>query len=582
MLVQTTKSTKSSEVVLFPQQPALRLIYDTAPIGLACLSLDCRYLQINQRLTEICGISVEDHLGRSVRECVPALADSVEAIVRSIMETGEPVVGIEVAGQRADQVEDRYWVTYWHPLHAPSGEIVAVNVAAEEITERKRAEGRLRVQHTVAQILAEAATIEEVTPRILRAIGECLGWDVGALWRVDREADALRCVELWHKASIEVPEFERVSRQFTFVRGVGLPGRVWSSLEPEYIPDVVPDENFPRGPSAQSEGIHAAFGFPILLGRDVLGVIEFFSREIRQPDQDLLNMLATIGSQIGQFIERKRAEREVRDARDAAETALRRLRETQDSLIEAEKLAALGRMVAGIAHEVNSPVGISLTVATSLQQKAAEFAAEAARGDLKRSSLNAFLDLVQVATAQLVNNLGRSAERIQSFKQAALDQGQAHRRDFDASELTEQVLSHLTRELKQHAIALNLHCEPGLVMDSYPGPFGQVLTHLVVNAMTHAFPDGLDGTIDIGITAAGPDRVELRVADNGCGMAPEIKRLAFDPFFTTRRHYGATGLGLHNVYNIVSEQLGGTLSLESEPGSGTTIQLILPRSAGPR
>src|SRR5262249_31790682 len=202
-----------------------------------------------------------DHLGRSVRECVPALADSVEAIVRSIVETGEPVTGIEVAGQRAAQVESRYWVTYWHPLRRPDGEIVAVNVAAEEITERKRAEGRLRVQNTVAQILAEAATIEEATPRILRAIGECLGWDVGALWRVDREAEALRCVELWHKASIEVPEFERVSREFTLVRGLGLPGRVWSSLEPEYIPDVVPDENFPRAPSARREGIHAAFGF---------------------------------------------------------------------------------------------------------------------------------------------------------------------------------------------------------------------------------------------------------------------------------------------------------------------------------
>src|SRR6185436_7261066 len=115
-----------------------------------------------------------------------------------------------------------------------------------------------------------------------------------------------------HEASIKVSEFERVSREFTFVPGLGLPGRVWASLQPEYIPDVVPDENFPRAPSAQSEGIHAAFGFPILLGREVLGVIEFFSREIRQPDQDLLNMLATIGSQIGQFIERKRAEEELR------------------------------------------------------------------------------------------------------------------------------------------------------------------------------------------------------------------------------------------------------------------------------
>jgi signal transduction histidine kinase len=279
-----------------------------------------------------------------------------------------------------------------------------------------------------------------------------------------------------------------------------------------------------------------------------------------------------------EITERKRAERQVRDARDAAETALRQLRETQDSLIEAEKLAALGRMVAGIAHEVNSPVGISLTVASKLQQKAAQFAAEAASGRLKRSSLNAFLDLVQDATAQLVNNLGRSAERIQSFKQVALDQSQSDRRSFDASALTEQVLSHLTRDLKDHSIALKLDCEPGLVIDSYPGPFGQVLMHLVVNALTHAFPDGLDGTIDVRISAAGPDHVELSVADNGCGMAPEIKRLAFDPFFTTRRLYGATGLGLHTVYNIVADQLGGRLNLESEPGAGTRVQLTLPRA----
>ena len=405
------KSSQPSEVVLFPQQPALQLIYDTAPIGLACLSPDCRYLQINQRLTEICGISVEDHLGRFVRECVPALADSVEAIVRSIMETGEPVIGVEVAGQRADRVEERYWMTYWHPLRAPNGEIVAVNVAAEEITERKR------------------------------------------------------------------------------------------------------------------------------------------------------------------------ADQQIRDARDAAETALRRLRETQDSLIEAEKLAALGRMVAGVAHEVNSPVGISLTVASTLQQKAAEFAAEAARGDLRRSSLNAFLDLVQDATAQLVNNLKRSAERIQSFKQAALDQSQSHRRSFDAGELTEQILSHFTRELSGRAVGLNLRCEPGLVMDSYPGPFGQALTHLVVNAISHAFPDGRSGTIDVRVRATDADNVEVLVADDGCGMAPEVKRLAFDPFFTTRRQYGATGLGLHVVYNIVAERLGGRLNLDSEPGRGTTVQLVLPRDA---
>ena len=197
-----------------------------------------------------------------------------------------------------------------------------------DLTERKRDEERLRVQHMVAQILAEAVTIEQATPRILRAMGECLGWDLGALWRVDREAEALRCVELWHGASIEVSEFERASREYTFAPGLGLPGRVWSSHEPEYVPDVVLDENFPRGPIAEREELHAALGFPILLGGEVLGVIEFFSREIRQPDQELLNVLATIGSQIGQFIERRRAEE-----------ALQR---SEGYLAEAEKLTHTG------------------------------------------------------------------------------------------------------------------------------------------------------------------------------------------------------------------------------------------------
>src|SRR5215467_8417462 len=114
--------------MLFSTAPALQLIYDTAPIGLACLSPDCRYLQINQRLTEICGISVEGHLGRTVRECVPHLADSVEAIVRSITTTGEPVIGVEVIGQRPDQVDDRTWITYWHPHRGPHGDIIGINV----------------------------------------------------------------------------------------------------------------------------------------------------------------------------------------------------------------------------------------------------------------------------------------------------------------------------------------------------------------------------------------------------------------------------------------------------------------------
>ncbi len=388
---------KPSSVVLFPQQPALQLIYDTAPIGLACLSPDCRYLQINQRLTEICGISVEDHLGRSVRDCVPALAEAVEGIVGSIMQTGEPVIGIEVAGQRADQADERFWITYWHPLRSPSGEIVAVNVAAEEITERKRAEAALR--------------------------------------------------------------------------------------------------------------------------------------------------------------------------------------ETQNSLIEAEKLAALGRLVAGVAHEINNPVGTSLTVASALERKIAVIAAELARDNLKRSSLKEFLEISREASSQLVANLDHAAELIQSFKQVATDRSYSNRRVFDLGHLTEQLAMSLRSGLGKHNLILHVECPPDLTMDSYPGPYGQALTNLFLNAVAHAFPDGRGGTVDVEVKASGNDHVEILFSDDGCGMSLDVRRKAFDPFFTTRRDQGNTGLGLHIVHTIVTNCLGGRLHLDSEPGAGTRIQLVLPRVA---
>jgi signal transduction histidine kinase len=193
-----------------------------------------------------------------------------------------------------------------------------------------------------------------------------------------------------------------------------------------------------------------------------------------------------------------------------------------------------------------------------------------------------FLKLVSEASAQLVANLDRAAERVQSFKQVAADQTESYRRSFDAGELTGQVLSQFERQLRQRDIALSLRCEPGLVMDSYPGPFGQVLTNLAVNAMMHAFSDGETGTINVSLRAANDDHVELLFADDGCGMAPDVERRAFDPFFTTRRHDGASGLGLHIVHSIVVDRLGGQLRLESLPGAGTRFQLILPRIAPDR
>jgi two-component system, sensor histidine kinase and response regulator len=172
------------------------------------------------------------------------------------------------------------------------------------------AERRLKAEHVVARALVEASTFADAGPRILEAICKALDWEHGGLWEVDRQSDVLRCAEIWTPASVSFPEFTAISRTSTFPRGVGLPGRVWSSGEPAWIPDVVCDSNFPRASVAAREGLHGAFGFPVLLRGEVLNVLEFFSREIRAPDADLLSMLTSIGNQIGLFVDRRRAQEE--------------------------------------------------------------------------------------------------------------------------------------------------------------------------------------------------------------------------------------------------------------------------------
>jgi GAF domain-containing protein len=169
----------------------------------------------------------------------------------------------------------------------------------------------LTAEHVTARVLAEASSFADAAPKILQAICETLGWEHGALWSVDHEVDALRCTEIWNPPGRMFPGFDRMSREISFERGIGLPGRVWASGEPVWIPDVAQDTNFPRAKVAAREGLHAAFGFPVLLNGEVLGVLEFFSLEIRSPDEDLLSMLSNVGNQIGLFYARRRAQDEL-------------------------------------------------------------------------------------------------------------------------------------------------------------------------------------------------------------------------------------------------------------------------------
>src|SRR5947209_4298306 len=273
------------------------------------------------------------------------------------------------------------------------------------------------------------------------------------------------------------------------------------------------------------------------------------------------------------------AEEELRRSKQRTELAYMELRKTQDSLIEAEKLAALGGLVAGVAHEVNNPVGISLSVASSLARRCEVLADELARGDVKRSRLTEFIQGNREAAMQLVSNLQRAGELIQSFKQVAVDRSHTERRVFDLKELTEQVIASLRHGLNRSRVKLTFICEAGIAMDSYPGPYGQVVTNIVLNAVAHGFEAGQSGSVEIRAAAEDADQVAIVFSDNGRGMPAEVRRRAFEPFFTTRRGQGGTGLGLHIVHNIVTGRLGGRISVSSELDGGTTFRVLIPRVA---
>jgi signal transduction histidine kinase len=279
-------------------------------------------------------------------------------------------------------------------------------------------------------------------------------------------------------------------------------------------------------------------------------------------------------------IAKRKTEDELRCAKEKAESALLELNAAQQNLIDAERLAALGGLVAGVAHEVNNPLGISLTVASSFARRAEMFEAELRSSDgLRRSQLEEFVRTSRDAAQQLVANLHRAGELIQSFKQVAVDRSHAERRQFSLREATDQIIASLRPVLKRAPIAMTLDVPEGLVIDGYPGSYGQILTNLFLNAVNHAFGDGRSGTISIVAKPRGYDDVEIIFSDNGAGMTPDVQRQAFDPFFTTRRNEGGTGLGLHIVYNLVTQQLGGRMMLESRLGQGTTFRIIMPRVA---
>ena len=260
-------------------------------------------------------------------------------------------------------------------------------------------------------------------------------------------------------------------------------------------------------------------------------------------------------------------------------TALDDLRRTQEELLQSEKLSSMGRLVAGVAHELNTPIGNALTAATTIRDTAGEFAAALEGGNLKRSQLSGFVAHVNDGADLTVRSLTRAADLVASFKKVAIDQASERRREFDLAETVGEVLDTLRPSLKGQPWHIVVEVPPDIVMEGYPGPLDQVLINLIMNATLHAFEGRKAGTITVRAQVVDAETVALSCIDDGVGIPTQNIDRIFDPFYTTRLGRGGSGLGLTIVHRIVTRLLGGQVAVTSSPGGGTTFTVRMPRVA---
>jgi PAS domain S-box-containing protein len=419
-----------------------------------------------------------------------------------------------------------------------------------DITNRKRAEQRRSTEHAVTRILAESESLSEASKNILRAIGEGLGWEFGMLWSMDDQHQRLHCAELWHVDQENFPEFEAACRRITFPPGIGLPGRIWQNLEPAWIRDVATDANCPRASDAARNDLHGGFGFPIRMGRRFLGVMEFLSRERLSLDVDLLAMAEGIGSEIGQYSERKRAEEELSQSK---ERLRRQAQELEQQLIASGRLVSVGELAASMAHEFNNPLGIVLGFAQDLLGKT----------DSTHPSYRAL---------QIIKE---EAERCEMLVRDLLEFARPRSEEFVSTDIKQLVAKTLekvsNRVQNQHVEAVDNAAAnlPRLYAD--PRQLQQVLVNLCLNALD-AMPQG--GQLTVGACLNGADHITVTVIDTGHGIDDQSLPRIFQPFFTTKTRRGL-GLGLPICDRIVKAH-GGRIEVESQVGRGTTFKIELP------
>jgi PAS domain S-box-containing protein len=542
---------KQDELAVQRSQTELTDFFENASVGLHWVSANGTILRANQAELDLLGYTRDEYVGHNVvdfhinREAIEDILDRLRK--------GEVVRDYE-ARLRCKDGSTKV-VRIDSSAYFEDGKFVHSRCFTRDITERRRTERRLALQYAITRIVSRSIDFVEGTHEILENVCESLGWQVGVLWAVDHQEEVLRCVDVWQSPVLDADDFESACVSMLFPKNVGLPGRIWETGRPAWIPNLRKDRNFPRAPLAESSGLRAGFGFPIQLGNEVIGVVEFFSQEIRQPDNELLEMIASVGRQIGQFQERKRAE----------EKLAHLLVRERSARADAEKANRLkDEFLATLSHELRTPLNAVIGWARILKsgrvdQDSAMHAIDVIERNAwaQKQIIEDILDVSRVITGKLQLHLARVD--LVSVVNAALD---AVRPAFDAKQ-----------------IRVEANYQEGLnVIAGDPDRLQQVVWNLLSNASKFTPAGG-----SVGISVMQDQKyAHIQISDTGPGIATEFLPHVFERFrqadgSTTRTH-GGLGLGLAIVRHLV-ELHGGLIYAENgtvRSGAVFTVKLPLP------
>lgn len=534
-------------------QPESQDLHDFIDLSLDlfCIAGFDGYLkEVNRAWESMLGYSREELLSKPYMDFIHPEDRPSTSAAKEQVETGQSLMNFE---NRYLGKDGNYHNIFWTVTVRLDRQLIYC--VGRDLTEWKKQEKRLAAQYALTRIMADATPLVSAGVNMLRAVGEALNWDAGAIWTVLKHDEVLRCTDYWSRDGIDAKQFEAQTRAARFPFNVGLPGRVWATREPSWIDDVTSDPNFPREAAAREAGLHSGFAFPVLMEGEVVGVFEFFSRWPVKRDDKLLEAMRSVGHEVGTFIQRRRSERELRHYAAELEKARERAEDAANAKSE---------FLANISHEIRTPmnaiIGMSeLALDTKLNREQREYV------DSIKSSADSLL--------LLINDL-LDISKIEARK-VELEQAV-----FDLRTTLEDSLHVLAPRAYQRSLELTCHIAEEIpqMLVGDAARLRQILLNLVGNAIKFTETGEIDVRVELSSIVSNSVRLSFAVKDTGIGIPPEKQQIIFEPFkqadSSTTRKYGGTGLGLAICSQLI-QLMKGRIWVESEPGKGSTFKFVV-------